>query len=250
MTIPCYAYAHSGGLDGLGGHNVRTAGHGFDVGTYHYHKGTFAGWIVNAKGEAPSGNSIFNPALITDSVSTANLSSWATTEIQLAYKAGLLKGVKNRLSEKFKTAITREDFCKVLVTCIQLQDPNFSSKFVKNNNTFEDLDIYKFEINVAYKLGIVKGYDDKKFNPKKSITREEIAVMLYRYLKRFSTLNLNVNTATIADANLISSWADKEVRALVSLDIIKGIGLGSEVVFDPKSNTTVEQAIILIFRIK
>ena len=36
MTTECFA--HSGGLDGWGGHYVRTPGWGRVVGTYHFHR--------------------------------------------------------------------------------------------------------------------------------------------------------------------------------------------------------------------
>ncbi|MFH1778862.1 MAG: hypothetical protein ABH847_02395 [Candidatus Omnitrophota bacterium] len=36
MTSECFA--HSGGLDGWGGHYVRTPGPGRIVGTYHFHR--------------------------------------------------------------------------------------------------------------------------------------------------------------------------------------------------------------------
>lgn len=46
-------FAHSGNLDSLGGHNVNTPTAGYEVGTYHYHTGPYAGWIVDKKGDIP-----------------------------------------------------------------------------------------------------------------------------------------------------------------------------------------------------
>ena len=44
------AYAHPGRLDKKGGHNVNTAGHGYPVGSYHYHKGSDRGTAYDANG--------------------------------------------------------------------------------------------------------------------------------------------------------------------------------------------------------
>jgi LPXTG-motif cell wall-anchored protein len=61
------AYAHSGGLDSLGGHYVRKPGKGFIVGTYHYHQGKYAGWIVTCKGDVPDPKlDKFECSIITD----------------------------------------------------------------------------------------------------------------------------------------------------------------------------------------
>jgi hypothetical protein len=39
LAAPYYADAHPGRTDAQGGHNVRTAGWGYPVGSYHYHNG-------------------------------------------------------------------------------------------------------------------------------------------------------------------------------------------------------------------
>lgn len=48
------ALAHPGRTDSLGGHNVRKAGWGYEVGTYHYHSGPYAGYSVDYKGQIPA----------------------------------------------------------------------------------------------------------------------------------------------------------------------------------------------------
>ena len=246
MLLPINGYAHSGILDSLGGHNVITSGHGFDIGTYHYHRGIYAGWIVDNKGDIPNSNSKFTPNIITDNIDNKT-SQWAYNEVNSAYKLGLLKGVKNTFINKCKSNITREEFCKLIVNSVQLADIDYENRFVKNNNTFNDLAKYNFEVNIAYKLDIVRGYSEKEFKPTKTITREEMAVMLYRYLEIFSNKDLT-KTSSIEDEIMISSWASYEVNALVAIHIIKGTSTGDKIVFSPKNYTTLEQAIILVYR--
>lgn len=249
FSIFSNTYAHSGGLDSLGGHNVRTEGKGYEVGTYHYHKGQYAGWIVDNKGDIPTGNDIFDPKLITDSINISSASSWSHNELENAYKSGLFKNLKSTFEPKFKASINREEFCKLVVNYVELKYPNYKAKFIRSNNTFSDLNKYKNEINIAYKLGIINGYSSDYFKPNKDITREEIACMIYRCLDIFDNLNSN-KTANIKDASAISSWAIKEVNTLVNLNIIKGISSDSNgIVFSPKANTSIEQAVVLIYRI-
>lgn len=48
------SFAHPGRADNLGGHYVRKSGWGYPVGSYHYHSGPYAGYIVSTKGEVPA----------------------------------------------------------------------------------------------------------------------------------------------------------------------------------------------------
>lgn len=248
--LPISSYAHNGGLDALGGHHVWTGGYGYVVGTYHYHEGTYAGWIVSAKGHIPTGNDVFDASLIADSINTKEASVWAIDEINLAYESGLFKGVKNTFSSKFQTNITRAEFCKLILNYIQINNSNYKSKFLRNAK-FEDTSMFKSEINTIYSLGIVNGYSEKEFRPNKPITRQEIACMLYRYLNVFTSTDINKRDIVVKDSTDIAHWADKEVHGLVSLGIIKGTQSDEYGInFTPLANTTIEQAVLLIFRMK
>lgn len=54
LLLATPSLAHSGRTDGLGGHYVRTAGKGYPVGTYHYHRGKYKGCTVEYKGQIPA----------------------------------------------------------------------------------------------------------------------------------------------------------------------------------------------------
>lgn len=247
LILPFNSFAHTGGLDSLGGHNVRTTGTEYEVGTYHYHKGTYAGWIVNNKGDIPNSTSTFNPKLIKDSINVTKASPWAIVELNKAYKAGLYRGVKNYISNKFQDDITRSEFCKLMVNYIQIAKPDIKPSNIQCN--FKDLDKFGSETIKAYKYGIIKGFSNTEFKPNALITREQIACILFRYLDIYTDTNLNPTSVIIKDSDEISTWALEEVQSLVSLEIIKGFDSGEEVLFRPKLNTTVEQGILLIYRL-
>lgn len=62
-------FAHPGGLDSSGGHHVRTAGWGYEVGTYHYHQGPYSG---NSTTYEPPETFNFNPPSQSYSTSSYN----------------------------------------------------------------------------------------------------------------------------------------------------------------------------------
>lgn len=238
------SFAHSGNLDSLGGH------HNNKEGNYHYHEGTYAGWVVKLKGDNPnSEGAYFDPSLIYDELNLYTASPWAYDELNLSYKSGLLKGIKNMYSAKFNESITREEFAKLLINSIEVNYPNYKDKYIRSSNAFNDLNLFKAEVGTCYQLGIINGYNETTFKPKNLITREEMACMLYRYIEVFTDLDLTFSQVELYDQNEISEWAVNEVKSLVYKGIIKGIDTKDlMVVFGSKSETTIEQAIILLYR--
>ena len=79
---------------------------------------------------------------------------------------------------------------------------------------FEDLDtedLYMDAVRWAASEGIVKGYDARTFGPKDPITREQMAVMIYRYARKFGlgftgAWYFPLNNPDAAD---VSPWADE-----------------------------------------
>ena len=85
---------------------------------------------------------------------------------------------------------------------------------------FEDLDpeeTYMRPVRWAASEGIIKGYDAKTFGPDDPVTREQLAVMLYRYAQKHG---LGFTGAwyfplNYADAGEISDWADEAMHWVV-----------------------------------
>lgn len=69
--------------------------------------------------------------------------------------------------------------------------------------------------------GIVKGYDNGLFGPDDNITREQLAVMLWRYSGKPVPPNLLLN---FVDADVISGFAQEALRWAVDEGIINGKG--------------------------
>lgn len=104
---------------------------------------------------------------------------WAEKYINVVTASGYMQGYEDNCFKPGKF-ITREEVCKVL------SKMNFKSGVKENiieSIEYEDIaesDWSYDSVMYISKYGIVKGYADKTFKPKKEITREEMAVILAR----------------------------------------------------------------------
>lgn len=167
-------------------------------------------------------------------------SDWAKAEIDKAKEVNL---VPEKLQEKYASNITREEFSEVAVNLYEA----LSGKkgILQGENPFTDTQ--NTNVAIASNLGIVQGRGDGEFGPNDMITRQEISVMLYRTLKaakpeyNYSDMYEYI----FADYNMISSWAREAVGYLYSVGVINGVG---DNLFNPRGNTTTEEAIVLAKR--
>jgi uncharacterized repeat protein (TIGR02543 family) len=90
--------------------------------------------------------------------------------------------------------------------------------------------------------GIVAGYSSELFGPNDPITREQFAVMLYRFAGQPSVPDL---TLTFSDADQVSGYASDAMRWAVGAGIISGKGNG---ILDPKGDATRAQAAAMLMR--
>ena len=74
--------------------------------------------------------------------------------------------------------------------------------------------------------GIVRGYEDGTFQPDKSVTREEMAVIMHRYaaFKQLDTSAPDNVLGTFPDNGRVSAFAAEATRWAVSKEIIRGSG--------------------------
>lgn len=83
--------------------------------------------------------------------------------------------------------------------------------------------------------GIVTGYDDTAFGPNDNVTREQLAVMIYRYAKALGLVKATNTDLPFADAASVNEWAAEAVSWLSANGIL--IGKPGNVV-DPSGNAT------------
>ncbi len=101
---------------------------------------------------------------------------------------------------------------------------------------------YAKAVNWAAATGIVSGYGNGNFGPETLITREQLAVILWRYAGcPASTGSLDIFT----DANMVSTWAVDALQWAVEQNLISGKGGG---ILDPGGKATRAQVAAILMR--
>lgn len=96
------------------------------------------------------------------------------------------------------------------------------SPAVDGDNPFDDVgagQYYTDAVQWAAKNGIVSGYSSDSFGPADSITREQLAVMLYRYAGSPASQN---TLDSFTDGDKVSNFALEALKWAVDQGIISG----------------------------
>lgn len=142
--------------------------------------------------------------------------------------------------DKYFKDITRLEF----VTLLMLLDDTVFEKNQLDYSVFKDTnDMY---VKKASAIGIIKGDVNNLFNPDKNISRQEIATIIYRYIKHKNIdTNSDVDLKSYLDYDDISQFALEPMSYCVKNEIITGFND----FLKPKENATVEQCMSIIYRV-
>ena len=143
--------------------------------------------------------------------------------------------------------VTRGEFAKILAFASKEDLSQYQGKM-----PFTDCTNHWSKNNIAwaYEKGIVKGTSETTFDPDANITRQQMAVMIYRYADDMDlTLPREVQRAAFKDEGKIAAWAKDAVAAMQQANIINGYPEGT---FLPENNATRAEAskIISVFLTK
>ena len=96
--------------------------------------------------------------------------------------------------------------------------------------------------------GIVNGFADNTFRPDSTITREQFAAILYRYMqyKGMDAVNLAENLTQFPDADQLSGYAVQPMNWAVGAGLISGKANG---LLDSAGGTTRAQAAMILSRL-
>ena len=93
---------------------------------------------------------------------------------------------------------------------------------------------------------VVNGYDDGSFYPDGDITREELAVMLWRYAKAAGMdTGITGDLSAFSDASAVSGWAVEALTWCVEQGILTGRDNG---ILDPGGTATRAEAAAILMR--
>ena len=152
---------------------------------------------------------------------------WYYDAVQFAVDNGLFIG-STETEFTPNDDMTRGMLATVLYRLAKTPEITVSQSF----NDIADGQYYTDAVNWAAEKGIVYGYGDGSFGHEDSITREQLAVILWRYAG--SPVG-NGNTDSFTDGDKVSTWAADALKWAVEQKIVNGKGNG---ILDPGGNAT------------
>lgn len=167
--------------------------------------------------------------------------AWAREAINALADKGIISGRSEHIFDP-DANITRAEFATIIVKAFGFEDEN------ANADEFADVsenDWYYSFVAAAYNNGIINGYDNGTFGSSDNITRQDMAVIIYRAAKAAGIELDEVNEAKNFDDNdFIAAYAREAIDTLVKAGVINGI---SETEFAPAANATRAQAAKMIY---
>ena len=144
---------------------------------------------------------------------------WFYDDVCTMYEKGLMTGV-DEVTFAPAQNLTRDQFAVILWRAEGSPKMEYSEKFadVAEGQWYTDAVLW------ANEKGIATGYADSKlFGPADPISREQVAVMLYRYAKyKGYDVNVDADLTSYEDAKDIQEYAKEAMEWAVGAEIIKG----------------------------
>ncbi|MBQ2743710.1 MAG: S-layer homology domain-containing protein, partial [Oscillospiraceae bacterium] len=177
----------------------------------------------------------------TDIIRFTDLSNhaWAADAINELAADGIIKGTSASTFSP-KSNITRADFAILLVRAFNLTS--------ENSENFADVsasDYFASELAIARNKGIINGIGENRFAPRKSITRQDMMVIVYRALQKLNVRFGVCDEPQYDDFTIVAPYARDAVSALIGAGLING----KNGCIAPTDYTTRAEVAVLINRI-
>ena len=168
--------------------------------------------------------------------------AWYADAVQYVYENGLMTGVSESEFAPDGTA-TRGQIVTILWRLAGSPVVNYAMRYA-------DMDEgawYGEAVRWAASTGVVTGYSESSFGPNDAITREQLAAILYRYVKTQGQgfTGMWYFPLRYDDAASISSWADEAMHWCVMKGLLNGT---SETALSPRATATRAQLATILQR--
>lgn len=168
--------------------------------------------------------------------------AWYADAVQYVYENGLMTGVSESEFAPDGTA-TRGQIVTILWRLAGSPVVNYAMRYA-------DMDEgawYGEAVRWAASTGVVTGYSESSFGPNDAITREQLAAILYRYVKTQGQgfTGMWYFPLRYDDAASISSWADEAMHWCVMKGLLNGT---SETALSPRATATRAQLAAILQR--
>lgn len=158
---------------------------------------------------------------------------WAVEAIEYLYTKGVVNGKADRVFDPNGT-VTREEIVKMISIAVGLVD--------EAEIAFTDVEASSWAkpfIAKAVKAGVISGIGENQFGFGMPVTRQDIAVMLYRTIA-----NPSDSEVAFADKDSIAEYAAKAIGTLSGMKVINGF---EDNTFRPTDSCTRAQAAVIIY---
>lgn len=162
---------------------------------------------------------------------------WASRDISLASRLGWIEGYQDG-TFKPNQQVTRAEFSALMVNIFGL---NMGDKTVQLTDINDQWATSYIQILASQ--GFIQGYADGTFQPKRTISRAEMLVILSKLID-FQTQKPMLTTSGFSDIPS-GYWAQSVIDSAFSAKIIQGIG---DHRFAPNTGITRAEAVTLILR--
>ena len=164
---------------------------------------------------------------------------WSYPYIKQLYDAGVVSGTSATTFEPTAN-VTRAQFVTMIAGLAGADVSGYAS------GPFDDVQAgswYAPYVNWAAASGIVSGTSATTFDPNATISRQDMAVMLYNYAQQAGVQLKQTTVTPFTDEGSIAAYALPAVQVLHSAGVISGMPDGS---FQPQATTTREQACVVL----
>ncbi|MNW35384.1 Endo-1,4-beta-xylanase A precursor [compost metagenome] len=176
------------------------------------------------------------------SFSDLNIVPWAQASVEALAARDIVKGTAAGIFSPARN-VTRAEFVSMLLGAFDLNG-------TLRDSSYSDVPggvWYAKPVAVAEQLGIIQGKGDGTFGPGEPISRQDMAVMIYKAAQAEKLKFVKGQSAIpFVDYAGISAYASEAVNQLAAEGIISGMGNGS---FAPQNNATRAQAAVIIERL-
>ena len=167
---------------------------------------------------------------------------WAKTAITKLYEEKIINGYEDKSFGGGNT-VTRADFTLMLIRATEK-----NSDFTENFADVNEGDYFYKEVGIAKNLDLVSGFGENKFMPRANITRQDMAVIIYRYLLSENYIEEGKwEDSLFNDGDKVRDYAREAVSALSREKIINGYDDGT---FKPSATASRAETAVMIYRMK
>ena len=161
---------------------------------------------------------------------------WAENAILAAYEKGIFSGTGN------DTFSPDDNITRGMIASAVYRMSGGTEDGTSGFNDVKTDAYYSKAVAWGSKNGIFSGYENGLFQPEKEITREEMALIAYKYAL-YGGKDISAETTELfqnfSDSNEISDWSKEAINYCVEAGIMSGRTDGT---FDPKGKATRAEA--------